>query len=304
MTAIRSDGQNAFVTQLTAEMGPNDLTAAVGSLGALASPSYLVIDYDNDSLREIVLFDGTFSGLTFATGSIGNRYLEGSAAGSNLTHAIGAKVISAPVSQQISDLHDRVENVDHGALTGLGDDDHTQYLLKAGGTLTGDLVLNADPDADMKAATKQYVDAIATGLAFVQEYNTQSKTVSGTGTSDWFTKTITIPAGWLSFYVEVFADLSHDPIGYADGDYGMDLKKSDQTQVRSFGAWTYDHGHSDPIMVSLTGVDGSNGSPLLFAADFLGDREIDVVIDGREQNHGGNGTIYLKALSIKLTRAT
>jgi len=28
---------------------------------------------------------------------------------------------------------------DHGALTGLGDDDHTQYLLKSGGTLTGTL---------------------------------------------------------------------------------------------------------------------------------------------------------------------
>lgn len=30
--------------------------------------------------------------------------------------------------------------VDHGALTGLSDDDHTQYLLKAGGTMTGALL--------------------------------------------------------------------------------------------------------------------------------------------------------------------
>lgn len=33
---------------------------------------------------------------------------------------------------------------DHGALTGLGDDDHTQYLLKAGGTMTGQIVLGAN----------------------------------------------------------------------------------------------------------------------------------------------------------------
>lgn len=33
------------------------------------------------------------------------------------------------------------------------------YLPLAGGTLTGDLVLAGDPDAALKAATKQYVDA-------------------------------------------------------------------------------------------------------------------------------------------------
>lgn len=32
-------------------------------------------------------------------------------------------------------------------------------LDKAGGTMTGDLVLAGDPDADLKAAPKQYVDA-------------------------------------------------------------------------------------------------------------------------------------------------
>lgn len=32
---------------------------------------------------------------------------------------------------------------DHGALTGLGDDDHPQYLLKSGGTMTGSIRLPA-----------------------------------------------------------------------------------------------------------------------------------------------------------------
>jgi len=36
-----------------------------------------------------------------------------------------------------------------------------EKLALAGGTLTGDLVLNGDPDAALKAATKQYVDANA-----------------------------------------------------------------------------------------------------------------------------------------------
>lgn len=35
------------------------------------------------------------------------------------------------------------------------------YLAKAGGTMTGNLVLNADPSVSLGAATKQYVDAVA-----------------------------------------------------------------------------------------------------------------------------------------------
>lgn len=38
------------------------------------------------------------------------------------------------------------------------------YLPLAGGTMTGDLILNADPTVALGAATKQYVDAIATGI--------------------------------------------------------------------------------------------------------------------------------------------
>jgi hypothetical protein len=33
---------------------------------------------------------------------------------------------------------------DHGALTGLGDDDHTQYVLNTGDTMTGDLTIDSD----------------------------------------------------------------------------------------------------------------------------------------------------------------
>lgn len=65
-----------------------------------------------------------------------------------------------------------VSITDHGLLAGLADDDHTQYfnqargdlryLQLAGGTLTGPLVLPADPVQDSEAATKRYVDASST----------------------------------------------------------------------------------------------------------------------------------------------
>lgn len=38
------------------------------------------------------------------------------------------------------------------------------YLALAGGTMTGNLILAGDPSSNLMAATKQYVDAVATGL--------------------------------------------------------------------------------------------------------------------------------------------
>lgn len=48
---------------------------------------------------------------------------------------------------------------DHGGLAGLTDDDHPQYLKKAGDTLTGALTLAfATPTGANEAASKTYVD--------------------------------------------------------------------------------------------------------------------------------------------------
>lgn len=41
---------------------------------------------------------------------------------------------------------------------------NTDYIAPSGGTMSGDLILNANPTVALGAATKQYVDAIATGV--------------------------------------------------------------------------------------------------------------------------------------------
>src|SRR5690606_21903574 len=41
---------------------------------------------------------------------------------------------------------------------------NASFLPLAGGTMTGNLILNADPTIDLQAATKHYVDTVAIGL--------------------------------------------------------------------------------------------------------------------------------------------
>jgi hypothetical protein len=65
--------------------------------------------------------------------------------------------------------------------------DNTSYLPLSGGTLTGNLILNADPTLALGAATKQYVDNLITGLSWknaVDMATTANITLSGEQTID------------------------------------------------------------------------------------------------------------------------
>ena len=137
-----TDLANAFETTLTVEYDGASLTATVATTaGGPASPAYLVIDPDDETKREYIYFDGTFTGTTFVTTALANRYLAGSAAGSGIVHSVGAIVRCVPAAQVFEDLNDRIDKYsDHGNLTGRSDDDHPQYVAKSVGTTTGDLV--------------------------------------------------------------------------------------------------------------------------------------------------------------------
>ena len=163
MTAIRSNLVNAFETTLTSEMGPEALSASVASLGTFTSPAWLVIEPDSPTQREYIFFDDTYGGSSFVTSTIANRYQAGSAAGSNLTHPIGAIVRSVPMAQHIEDVHDRIDTFTHANIGGLSADDHPQYS-KADGTreFTG-AVAGVSPILDAHLTTKSYVDGAILG---------------------------------------------------------------------------------------------------------------------------------------------
>jgi hypothetical protein len=76
--------------------------------------------------------------------------------------------------------HNRLDDLTTG-------NDHPQYLLKAGGTMTGSLILSGDPTTSLQAVTKSYVDSLAVGLdpkASVRVATTANITLSGLQTID------------------------------------------------------------------------------------------------------------------------
>jgi hypothetical protein len=162
MTDQETNLQNAFVTTLTAELGPTALTADVVSIGSLTTPCYLVVNMESDSLREYILFDGTFGATSFVATNIDKRYLAGSAAPSNLTHPIGASVQVVAMQQHFEDLNDRIDAID--AVTEVAAAD--AYLKNDGDTLEGTLNLGnqsvhspLDPTAGTGVGDRDFNDA-------------------------------------------------------------------------------------------------------------------------------------------------
>lgn len=99
---------NFYETELTSEFGSTDLVAQVLAVGAVTSPAYVVIDPDDPTKREVILFDDTFTVSQLATSTLANRYLAGSAAGSGLVHSAGAIVRVSALAQHFEDLNDRI----------------------------------------------------------------------------------------------------------------------------------------------------------------------------------------------------
>ena len=68
----------------------------------------------------------------------------------------------------------------------------TEFLALTGGTLTGTLILAADPTENLGAATKQYVDNGLSGKAPAYTY----------GTDDYTANTTSLATGTLHFVYE------------------------------------------------------------------------------------------------------
>ena len=100
---------NAFETTLNGAVAAGDSSIALTDNPGVTSPCYLVIDPDNDSKREVVLWSSGGYAAATVTRDVDLEH------DPNPAHADDTKVRLAVVKQHIEDVHDRIDAV---ALTG------------------------------------------------------------------------------------------------------------------------------------------------------------------------------------------
>ena len=104
MVARETNLVNAFETTLAAQLASGGTTMQLAQNPGVDSPAYFVIDPDNDSNREVVLW----SSGTDHTGATVTRDID-SKHGTDPTHAAGTTVRLAVVKQHIEEVHDAVQ---------------------------------------------------------------------------------------------------------------------------------------------------------------------------------------------------
>tara|TARA_R110000803_G_scaffold186614_1_gene248966 strand:- start:249 stop:881 length:633 start_codon:yes stop_codon:yes gene_type:complete len=104
MVARETNLVNAFETTLAAQLASGGTTMNLTADPGVDSPAYFVIDPDNDSNREVVLW----SSGTDHTGATVTRDID-SKHGTDPTHAAGTTVRLAVVKQHIEEAHDAIQ---------------------------------------------------------------------------------------------------------------------------------------------------------------------------------------------------
>lgn len=194
----------------------SDMTVGLNDITINSAPKWTTgrtITLTGDVTGTSVAFDGT-AGLSFIT-SIGSGVIvDGDVSGTaniqqskilNLTADLGSRALTTTVIAAGAGLTgggdlftSRTLSVGAGTGITVNADDVAlntvyadgRYVLMGGATMTGPLVLSADPSAPLGAATKQYVDLTSQGFSFknaVKCVSTTNHGVSGLGVIDGYT---------------------------------------------------------------------------------------------------------------------
>ena len=171
MTAQETNLFNAFETTLATTMGSSDTTLTVAAVTdsyptTLSAPFYIVINPDSATNREVILVTAVNTGTKELTTSVPNRYLQGSAASSGLSHSSGQVVRMAPLQQHIEDINDRVDTI----------------INEDGTAVNTSLFLDEDDmvsDSATKGVTQQSVKAYVDSQVTAQDLDFLGDTGSG-----------------------------------------------------------------------------------------------------------------------------
>ena len=101
---------------------------------------------------------------------------------------------------------------DHGALTGLDDDDHPQYILANGNRSFTGVVGGITPTASNHLTTKDYVDSAIMGLDWQESIIDMTVVASGTTTSGSRYIASATDGGWTEDYIYEYNGSSWDEV--------------------------------------------------------------------------------------------
>jgi hypothetical protein len=180
-TGLEDDGSDNL--RIAAAAAGNGLTGGGGSALSVLTASGITLSGDYVVLNPTAAGDGLdytagvlsvdvsdFAGTSLEDDGSENLRIAEAAAGNGLTGG-GASALSVNVDgTTITIVGDAIQTnasaLDHGALLGRDDDDHTLYSLADGTRAFTGVVVGIDPTADAHLATKKYVDenTTATGV--------------------------------------------------------------------------------------------------------------------------------------------
>jgi len=106
---------------------------------------------------------------------------------------------------------------EHDELLGLGDDDHTQYILVDGSRAFTGTVGGITPTADDHLTTKQYVDAISTGLDWQESVIDFATLASGVAVEGNRYISLTTSGTWTEDYIMEYTGTSWSGIEPNEG---------------------------------------------------------------------------------------
>ena len=110
MVARETNIVNAFETTLAAQLAQGGTSMNLTADPGVDSPAYFVIDPDNDSNREVVLWNtGTNHAAAAITRDMDGKHGTAEDASTAPTHAAGTKVRLAVVKQHIQEAHDAIQ---------------------------------------------------------------------------------------------------------------------------------------------------------------------------------------------------
>jgi len=110
MVARETNIVNAFETTLAAQLAQGGTSMNLTADPGVDSPAYFVIDPDNDSNREVVLWgSGTNHASASVTRDMDGKHGTAEDASTAPTHAAGTKVRLAVVKQHIEEAHDAIQ---------------------------------------------------------------------------------------------------------------------------------------------------------------------------------------------------